>query len=99
MIAFGDAFIESVEYGPGSGFEIEQSDDLLRVNTHGFSGFTVPQEYFKTAPKRHQGSLNIVFCDAHVESQRIRRLFNHQDASAMQRWNRDNLPHLELIRP
>ena len=99
MIAFGDGFVDSAEYGPGFPQEIVQSDDLLIVNHHGFYGLTVPQAYFKTAPKRHQGSLNIVFCDAHVESQRIRRLFNHQDSTAMRRWNRDNLPHIESMLP
>jgi prepilin-type N-terminal cleavage/methylation domain-containing protein/prepilin-type processing-associated H-X9-DG protein len=98
MIAFGDAFVDAAEYSAGSGAEPYQTDDWLGVNMRGNFNSTFPQEYFQ-APKRHQGSLNIVFCDAHVESPRIKMLFNRWDASVMRRWNNDNLPHMELIRP
>jgi prepilin-type processing-associated H-X9-DG protein len=98
MIAFGDAFVDGAEFSAGSGREIYQSDDWLQANMQGNLDSTLPREYFKTAPKRHQGSLNILFCDTHIESIRIKKLFNRQDDSAMRRWNSDNLPHRELIR-
>jgi prepilin-type processing-associated H-X9-DG protein/prepilin-type N-terminal cleavage/methylation domain-containing protein len=47
--------------------------------------------------KRHLGRFNILFCDGHVECVRIEDLFDIRNNEVMKRWNRDNLPHRELI--
>lgn len=48
---------------------------------------------------RHGGRWNVVFCDGHVEDLTIERLFDVRRENVLKRWNRDNLPHRELIRP
>ena len=51
------------------------------------------------ASARHQGKLNVVFCDGHVESPTLKFLFEATSAAALVRWNRDHLPHRERLQP
>jgi len=46
---------------------------------------------------RHKGRANVVFCDGHVESPTMRFLFADRSEAALIRWNRDHLPHLDLV--
>jgi prepilin-type processing-associated H-X9-DG protein len=46
---------------------------------------------------RHQGSLDVVFCDAHVESPTLGFLFTNTNDAALVRWNRDDLPHRDRL--
>ncbi len=47
--------------------------------------------------RRHGDRRNMVFCDGHVEHLAPRGLVNQQDDSVLSLWNRDNLPHRELL--
>lgn len=49
--------------------------------------------------RRHEGTANVYFCDGHVESPTLRRLFVETSDRALRRWNRDNLPHAERLEP
>lgn len=51
------------------------------------------------ASARHQGRLNVVFCDGHVESPTLQFLFEDTSDDALVRWNRDHLPHRERLQP
>jgi prepilin-type N-terminal cleavage/methylation domain-containing protein/prepilin-type processing-associated H-X9-DG protein len=51
------------------------------------------------APQRHQGKLNVVFCDGHVESPVLQFLLFDTSDAALVRWNRDHLPHRERLSP
>ncbi|HVU07260.1 MAG TPA: prepilin-type N-terminal cleavage/methylation domain-containing protein [Verrucomicrobiae bacterium] len=51
------------------------------------------------APKRHQGRLNVVFCDGHVESPKLEFVLFDTNDAALVRWNRDHLPHREKLPP
>jgi prepilin-type processing-associated H-X9-DG protein len=42
---------------------------------------------------------NVVFCDGHIESPSLKSLFEDAVDPALIRWNRDNLPHRELLQP
>jgi prepilin-type processing-associated H-X9-DG protein/prepilin-type N-terminal cleavage/methylation domain-containing protein len=42
---------------------------------------------------RHQGRINVLFCDGHVESLTIESVFEDISDSALVRWNRDHQPH------
>mgnify|MGYP001557185472 CR=1 FL=1 len=53
----------------------------------------------KIASARHQGKLNVVFCDGHVESPTLNYLFVSTSDEALSRWNRDHLPHREKLSP
>jgi prepilin-type processing-associated H-X9-DG protein/prepilin-type N-terminal cleavage/methylation domain-containing protein len=46
---------------------------------------------------RHQGKANVVFCDGHVESPKLRFLFDDTSDAALVRWNRDHLPHRDRL--
>ncbi len=47
--------------------------------------------------RRHGGFFDVVFSDGHVESLRGAKLFSRSDDS-LKRWNRDNLPHADLLK-
>jgi prepilin-type processing-associated H-X9-DG protein/prepilin-type N-terminal cleavage/methylation domain-containing protein len=48
---------------------------------------------------RHQGRINVLFCDGHVESPTMKYLFEDTSDEALSRWNRDHLPHREKLSP
>jgi prepilin-type processing-associated H-X9-DG protein/prepilin-type N-terminal cleavage/methylation domain-containing protein len=60
---------------------------------------TKNQEHQWHAYSRHQGQLNVVFCDGHVESPTLQFLFEDTSDAALVRWNRDHLPHREKLSP
>jgi len=47
--------------------------------------------------RRHQGHVNVVFCDGHVEDMKLERVFFDRTDPALRRWNRDNEPHRERL--
>ena len=49
------------------------------------------------ASARHQGRLNVVFCDGHVESPTVNFLFKDTSDTALSRWNRDHQPHRDRL--
>ena len=49
--------------------------------------------------QRHNGRFNVLFCDGHVEGLKVRDLFDVGQDRVLKRWNRDNLPHRETLRP
>lgn len=51
------------------------------------------------ASSRHQGVVNVAFCDGHVESPTLKCLFDDTSDAALVRWNRDHLPHRERLAP
>lgn len=53
----------------------------------------------KRAYSRHQGKANVLFCDGHIESPKLGFLFDDTTDKALVRWNRDHLPHRELLAP
>jgi prepilin-type processing-associated H-X9-DG protein len=51
----------------------------------------------KGAKLRHNNRWNTLFCDGHVESLKQAGLFEVRRADVAKRWNKDNLPHHELV--
>jgi hypothetical protein len=47
--------------------------------------------------RRHNGTF--VFCYGHVEGAKPQKFFDVHCDDVLKRWNRDNLPHRELIGP
>jgi prepilin-type N-terminal cleavage/methylation domain-containing protein/prepilin-type processing-associated H-X9-DG protein len=45
------------------------------------------------ARKRHDGKVNALFCDGHVETLKFETFFFDRSDAALRRWNRDNEPH------
>ena len=46
---------------------------------------------------RHGNRANVLFCDGHVESPTLQFLFNDTGADALNRWNRDHVPHADRL--
>lgn len=88
MMAIGDGF-------KGGNGVIEDGDNWLwrSYAINGYPGSTAH------AYARHRGKANVVFCDGHVESPTLRFLFDDTSAAALERWNRDHLPHSEKLSP
>ncbi len=85
MMAIGDGFV-------GSGGMIKDGKPALwRTYDPTGSGNT------QSAYARHQGTANVVFCDGRVDSPTLKYLFEDTTDAALARWNRDHLPHRELL--
>lgn len=46
---------------------------------------------------RHQGKVNVVFCDGHVESPTLNSVFEDTSDAALALWNRDHQPHPDKL--
>jgi len=86
MMAIGDTFGGAVYFNRDapSGFVILWNG---RLNTENLNYILA----------RHQGSLNVVFCDGHVESPKVGFLFTNTSDAALVRWNRDHQPHSDQL--
>ncbi|MGH7951805.1 MAG: prepilin-type N-terminal cleavage/methylation domain-containing protein [Limisphaerales bacterium] len=94
--------------GPVTESEVVDPSDMMAIGDT-FSGIltfdhwdnfaTKNQEHQWHAESRHQGRLNVVFCDGHVESPTLPFLFEDTSDKALSRWNRDHLPHREKLSP
>lgn len=51
------------------------------------------------ASSRHQGEVNVLFCDGHVESPSVNYVLTDSSDAALSRWNRDHQPHREALDP
>ena len=49
------------------------------------------------ASSRHQGRVNVAFCDGHVESPTLKFVFGDASDAALARWNRDHQPHRDKL--
>ncbi len=96
LIAFGDVALEDLAAVPA-----RPGDPPFMRNLAGHFNFPEYQKDAKTPQRlaglslesnRHHGLFNVVFCDAHVESLKIPKLFG-TTVDVTQRWNRDHDPH------
>ena len=84
--------------------EVPSPSELMAVGDSVVGGLDFMRQdlnYLKQrgAFARHQGKLNVVFCDSHVESPTLAFLFADPSDAALCRWNRDHLPHRERLAP
>jgi prepilin-type N-terminal cleavage/methylation domain-containing protein/prepilin-type processing-associated H-X9-DG protein len=47
--------------------------------------------------RHHGGCVNILYCDGHVQSPKIKSVFFDRSDEALRQWNRDNEPHREYL--
>jgi len=50
-----------------------------------------------SAQRRHNGLINVLFCDGHVEGAKLGEIFFDRSDTALRRWNSDNEPHRERL--
>jgi prepilin-type N-terminal cleavage/methylation domain-containing protein/prepilin-type processing-associated H-X9-DG protein len=85
--------------------EVASPSDMMAVGDSANGGIDLMRQdlnYLEnkhSASARHQGKLNVVFCDSHVESPTLQFLFEDTSDAALVRWNRDHLPHREKLSP
>lgn len=89
----------TVALAPIAEKEIVDPGEMIAISdTFGGSVPLMRESYYITgkqyrASSRHQGHLNVLFCDSHVESPTLKSLFQDTSDTALVRWNRDHLPH------
>ena len=82
MMAIGDSILGDIRF--------------LRPNLGSFEQYRRDQ-YRRAALARHQGRINVMFCDGHVESPTTRFVFEDSSDAALVRWNRDHEPHRDTL--
>ena len=87
MIAIGDSFAGGQGIIRDGGLALERTSS---VEDH--LGST------KRSYSRHQAKGNVVFCDGHVESPKLKLLFGDTSDAALSIWNRDHQPHRDRTR-
>jgi prepilin-type N-terminal cleavage/methylation domain-containing protein/prepilin-type processing-associated H-X9-DG protein len=88
MMAIGDEFGGALFFGP-------------RVPSQGFfqgQQWALIWHPGSPYPSRHQGKLDVVFCDGHVEPPTLGFLFTNTTDAALVRWNRDHQPHRDQLK-
>lgn len=99
MIAIGDCYSVGQYDGQGPNHntvDVYESWEPFAREMGPFSLGSLPVK--ASGRKRHQGRLNLVFCDGHVEGDKVEKLFFSKDPADMRRWNVDNEPHANLLR-
>lgn len=84
MMAIGDTFGGALFFGP-------------RVPSEG-GQYPIWAEGLKEIRVRHQGKLDVLFCDGHVEPPTLGFLFTNTTDAALVRWNRDHQPHRDQLK-
>jgi prepilin-type N-terminal cleavage/methylation domain-containing protein/prepilin-type processing-associated H-X9-DG protein len=107
MIAIGDALIFPTEVSLSrNDFQANSRlSPLYSVAARDIGGLSILSDShwvpiaLKKIKQRHGGRWNVDFCDGHVENHRSQSLFDTRKEIITKRWNRDNLPHPELVPP
>jgi prepilin-type N-terminal cleavage/methylation domain-containing protein/prepilin-type processing-associated H-X9-DG protein len=95
MLAIGDEFLGSKDVLLDCGWAVSRNHDWIGS----------PQQYLnfvqitKLVYARHQVRANMVFCDGHVATLTLKFLVQDTSDEALACWNRDHLPHGELLKP
>ena|SRR2546426_3044147 len=93
MIAVGDSVLGPSIFGhKGPGILIGTADLSEGIVS------AVPNlpMYTSLGKRRHNGRMNIVFCDDHVETFKTGKILDSKNPEIRCLWNNDNEPHLEL---
>jgi len=75
--------------------EVVNPSDMMAIGDSfgGSVGFYRKDGESARAPSRHGGKVDVVFCDGHVESPKLKVVFKDTNDIALVRWNRDHQPH------
>ena len=102
LIAAGDGFLAVKQASTVSGLPVTDPEGLLIEGellgrlASAQGDYIVAESRPGEARRRHAGRINVMFCDGHVESESLPRLFLQKQSDLVRRWNVDNQPHPEL---
>jgi prepilin-type N-terminal cleavage/methylation domain-containing protein/prepilin-type processing-associated H-X9-DG protein len=95
----GHFSLKTQSISPIAESEVVAPSDMIAIGD-GFEGNGLlrrsPIDFFEqwgNILSRHQGEANVVFCDGHAESPRLKFLFEDTSDNALVRWSRDHQPH------
>jgi prepilin-type N-terminal cleavage/methylation domain-containing protein/prepilin-type processing-associated H-X9-DG protein len=92
MIAVGDALFGTMERCViPTYYYIGRLDSRGPFRSSTFTDSLVKMN--KAVESMHDRQGNVMFCDSHVESLTLKKLFFDQDDASLRRWNKDNEPH------
>lgn len=83
--------------------EVANPSDMMAIGDSIFGDFSyffrvdLPNSTKWQPFSRHQGKANVLFCDGHVESPKLKFLFEDISDAALVRWNRDHQPHRDRL--
>jgi prepilin-type processing-associated H-X9-DG protein/prepilin-type N-terminal cleavage/methylation domain-containing protein len=83
--------------------EVAVPSDMMAIGDSFDASITLMREPTKDLVRygntlsRHDGKANVLFCDGHVQSPSLVFLFDDTSDRALIRWNRDHLPHRDLL--
>jgi len=100
----GATFIRGMSgFAPVQESEVAVPADMMAIGDSLFGGVRFDHWDMLTptrtgrAMARHQGRINVLFCDGHVESPTLKYVFEDTSDAALVRWNRDHQPHRENL--
>jgi prepilin-type N-terminal cleavage/methylation domain-containing protein/prepilin-type processing-associated H-X9-DG protein len=94
-IAFGDAVLFN-----GSQYNRPKGMHTLEIGVYTLQSLGLADAaMLRLLNKRHSARWNILFSDGHIESLKTDQLFDRERPERLRRWNRDNLPHEDLVIP
>jgi prepilin-type N-terminal cleavage/methylation domain-containing protein/prepilin-type processing-associated H-X9-DG protein len=94
MLAIGDSYTFTAKANT-SQFEVTETfGHIMREGP--------PYEYPRaktraTGWKRHDGRLNMLFCDGHVDGMKVQTLFHSKEDRDLRLWNIDHEPHRDRL--
>lgn len=94
MLAIGDALLGSPSL-IADGLTFGRANDS-QIRAGGIPGYDYSKST-RRANARHQGRINVVYCDGHVDAPSLRFLFADPSDGALSLWNRDHRPHPERL--
>lgn len=89
-------------FAPVRESEVAAPADMMAIGDSIIGGLTFDRwdmrpNYRARAMARHQGRVNVMFCDGHVESPTLHFVFEETSDAALTRWNRDHQSHRERL--
>ena len=100
----GDTFLPGYPgFAPVQESEVAVPADMMAIGDSLFGGIRFDHWDMLTPTRigrsmaRHQGRINVLFCDGHVESSTLKYVFEDTSDAALVRWNRDHQPHRDKL--
>jgi prepilin-type processing-associated H-X9-DG protein/prepilin-type N-terminal cleavage/methylation domain-containing protein len=90
-------------FAPVQESEVIVPADMMAIGDSLFGGMRFDHWDMMTSTRigramaRHQGRVNVLFCDGHVESPTLQYVFEDTNDAALIRWNRDHQPHRDAL--